>query len=211
MSLKQDLDTYNIKMKICFSHYDHEYHWATNVSVQDFSSLSPGFEICFMADEVELLTSDPSSLTSPLYNVFLLSLAVNVMSRCSHKSQVHQNWSSLHNIFTLRDMKWVLFQNFCHIIKTKLVGKLLARLCCLLLRRGSEELLHLLGCCRNLAVDRWLKHGFRDPDSTDHQGKLFEIKDQGGKKVCTTISCFEWCGDIRMTSVSHCTRKLKRK
>ena len=131
------------------------------------------------------------------------------MSRCSHKSQVHQNWSSLHNIFTLRDMKWVLFQNFCHIIKTKLVGKLLARLCCLLLRRGSEELLHLLGCCRNLAVDRWLKHGFRDPDSTDHQGKLFEIKDQGGKKVCTTISCFEWCGDIRMTSVSHCTRKLR--
>ena len=125
---------------------------------------------------VELLTSDPSSLTPPLYNVFLLSLAVNVMSRCSHKSQVHENWSSIHNIFTLRNMKWVSCQNFRHNIKTKLVGKLLARLCCLLLRRGSEELLHLLGCCRNLAFDRWLEHGFRGPDTTNHQGKLFEIK-----------------------------------
>ena len=119
---------------------------------------------------VELLTSDPSSLTPPLYNVFLLSLAVNVMSRCSHKSQVHENWSSTHNIFRLRNMKWVLCQNFRHIIKTKLVRKLLARLCCLLLRRGSEELLHLLGCCRNLAFDRWLEHGFRGPDSTWVEG-----------------------------------------
>ena len=49
------------------------------------------FEICLMAIEVELLTSHPPSLTPPLYNVFLLSLAVNIMSRCSHKSQVHEN------------------------------------------------------------------------------------------------------------------------
>ena len=48
------------------------------------------FEICLMAIEVELLTSHPPSLTPPLYNVFLLSLA-NVMSGCSHKSQVHEN------------------------------------------------------------------------------------------------------------------------
>ena len=106
-------------------------------------------------------------------------------------------------------MKWVLCQNFRHIIKTKLVGKLLARLCCLLLRRGSEELLHLLGCCRNLVFDRWLEHGFRSPDSTNHQGKLFEIKGQGGNKVNRTIRCFGWCGDIRMISVSQCTRKLR--
>ena len=77
-------------MKICFSHSYHVYNWAKNVSIQDFSSLSPGFEIYFMAIEVELLTSDPSSLTSTLLSclLFISSCQCHVQMF----SQVTSSW-----------------------------------------------------------------------------------------------------------------------
>ena len=48
MSLKEGLNII-LKLKICFPHYYHVYYQAANVSIRDFSSLSPGIEICLMA------------------------------------------------------------------------------------------------------------------------------------------------------------------